>query len=80
MSSPSVVTKDTLIPITLVIVVLSAAFSYGIMYQKVENVGGEVKELKVSVNDKIDKLDNKVDQLSENVMKLIGLRTISYGK
>ena len=42
MSSPAVLTKDTFIPIGAVIIVLSAAFSYGIMYNKVSTLTSEI--------------------------------------
>ena len=66
--SSIILTKDTLIPIGAVIIVLSAAFSYGIMYQKV-----------ATLTEKVDRIEMSLVQISADVNRLIGLRTISYG-
>lgn len=67
--SASILTKDTLIPVGAVLIVLSAAFSYGIMYQKVATLTDEVAELNVAVQ-----------QLSKDVNQLIGSKTLTYGE
>jgi outer membrane murein-binding lipoprotein Lpp len=63
----SSITKDTLIPISAVIIVISAGFSYGIMYQKVAGLEDQVAELNQSVT-----------QLSKDVNRLIGAQSITY--
>ena len=55
----TVITKDTLIPIGAVIIVLSAAFSYGAMYNKVSSLTNEVALLR---NDNRE-INSKLDQL-----------------
>ena len=65
MSSPFFLTKDTYIPIGLVIIVLSAAFSYGIMYQKVATLTVEVTSLREDVqelNQSVAGLTAKLDK------------------
>lgn len=65
MSSPFTITKDTLIPIGLVIIVLSAAFSYGIMYNKVATLTVEVTSLREDVqelNQSVAGLTAKLDK------------------
>ena len=71
MSSPVLLTKDTLIPIGAVIIVLSAAFSYGIMYNKVSTLTVEVLSLR-----------NDVKDLSNTVARLVGTleEKVSYAK
>lgn len=71
MSSPVLLTKDTLIPIGAVIIVLSAAFSYGIMYNKVSTLTVEVLSLRDDVKD-----------LSNTVARLVGTleEKVSYAK
>jgi len=66
MASP-ILTGGTLIPITAVIVVLSAGFSYGILYQKVTGLEKQVTALTLSV-----------DQLSQDVNRLIGSQSLTY--
>lgn len=64
----TVLTKDTLIPVGAVIIVLSAAFSYGAMYNKVNALSGEVALLRQDNRE----INSKLDQL-------IGRVNISYG-
>jgi hypothetical protein len=66
-ASQSILTKDTLIPIGAVIIVLSAAFSYGIMYNKVETLGDEVAALR-----------DDIKELTKAVGQLEGNRSVSY--
>ena len=65
--SQSILSKDTLIPVGAVLIVLTAAFSYGIMYQKVTGLEGQVRELNSSVL-----------QLTKEVNQLIGSRSLTY--
>ena len=65
--SQTILTKDTLIPVGAVIIVLTASFSYGIMYQKVTGLESQV-----------DGLNQSVMQLSKDINQLIGARGLSY--
>ena len=59
-------TGNTLIPISALLIVLSAGFSYGIMYQKVATLSTQVAGLETSV-----------EELNTNVNRLIGIKSIS---
>jgi len=65
----TILTKDTLIPVGAVILILTASFSYGAMYQKVNNLENQVHQL-----------NNSVQQLSRDVNQLIGANSISYNQ
>lgn len=65
----TVLTRDTFIPIGAVVIVLTAAFSYGIMYNKVQTLSDEVSQLRV-----------EVAQINSTLNQLVGkLNTYSYG-
>lgn len=68
MPSPTILTRDTLIPIGAVIIVLSAAFSYGMMYNKVETLSVEVVGMRTDIK-----------ELTAAVNKLEGSKVMSYG-
>lgn len=53
------ITKDTLVSWGVIITLLGAAFSFGVMYQKTNHLVDEVAELKVSVKE----IDAKIDQI-----------------
>ncbi len=59
MERPSVINKDSLIPLGLVITLVGAAGSFGVMWNKVEEVRGDIQEMKAQVT----KLDDKMDAL-----------------
>ena len=61
-------TKDTLIPISAVSIVLAAGFSYGILYNKVNTLTDEVAGLRA---------DTKA--LIITVNQLVGSSDLSYG-
>lgn len=71
--SQSVITKDTLVPITAVIIVIGWAFSTGIMYNKIEtlNVVAERQAEDIAtirrdgqeMNSKLDKLIGQLNPL-----------------
>jgi len=62
--SQTVITKDTLIPIGAVIIVLSAAFSYGAMYNKVSSLTNEVALLRDDNREINSKLDQVIGRLN----------------
>lgn len=59
MEKPSLISKDSLVPLGLVFTLVAAAVSFGVMYQKVEEVRGDVQDMKTQVT----KLDDKMDAL-----------------
>ena len=63
-----------MIPVGAVIIVLSAAFCYGIMFQKVVALSGEVNALRSDMQE----LREDVKQLSADVNRLIGSKALSY--
>lgn len=52
-----IINKESLIPLGLVITLVGAAMSFGVMYQKVETVRADL----VDVKNQITKLDDKLD-------------------
>lgn len=77
--SQSILTKDTLIPVGAVIVVLSAAFSYGIMYQKVDTLQRDLAKFE-DLPVQVAELKQSVEQLTKEVNRLVGSKVTAYAK
>lgn len=60
MSTPSIISKDSLIPIGLVVTLMGVCVSVGVVYNKVEETRSDVSDLKVQLS----KMDDKIDALS----------------
>jgi len=56
--------QETLVPIGLVLTMLAAAVSFGVMYQKVETLSGEVNVLRVQMAEANSKLDQLIGRQS----------------
>jgi len=54
MEKPSIITKDSLVPLGLVITLLAAAGSFGVMYQRLNDV-----------DTRLTRMEDKIDRLSE---------------
>lgn len=67
MASPPILTRDTLIPVGAVVLVLSAAFSYGIMYNKVETLSSEMVGMR-----------SDIKELTAVVLRFEGTKSLSY--
>lgn len=78
MTEASIVSKDTLIPIGAVILVLSGAFSYGIMYNKVDTLREEMATYRTESKEEITELRKDIKALTAAVNKLEGSKAISY--
>lgn len=80
--SQVLLTKDTMIPVGAVVLVLTAAFSYGAMYQKVDTAVtriDEQSEILDKQGDQISELTTAVLELTKEVNQLIGKNSLSYG-
>ena len=51
---PSIITKDSLVPLGLVITLVGAALSFGVMYQRINDV-----------DTRLTRMEEKLDRLSE---------------
>ena len=78
MAAQLTLSKETLIPIGAVIIVLSSAFSYGIMYQKVKTYGVVLEQNRIESNQRFDELSRDVALLSAKINQLIGAQSLSY--
>ena len=58
----AVISPGTLVNASMVVTMLAAAVSFGIMYQKIEGVREQVS----SMNVKMTKMDDKLDRLAES--------------
>ena len=54
MEKPSIISKDSLIPLGLVLTLLGAAISFGVMYQRINDVDA-----------RLTRMEDKIDRLSE---------------
>lgn len=54
MEKPSIISKDSLLPLGLVFTLLAAAVSFGIMYEKVSEM-----------DSRLTRMEGKLDRLSE---------------
>ena len=61
MEKPSIISKESLLPLGLVFTLLAAAVSFGVMFNQSQQTREDIRELKVQ----IAKLDDKLDRLSE---------------
>ena len=83
----SVITRDTLIPIGAVVIVLGAAFSYGQMSQQVASMQKQLDDQSKQYEMRFDALSQKVDTVNQSiatlnalVSRLTGSNTLSYVK
>ena len=54
MEKASIISKDSLIPLGLVLTLLGAAISFGVMYQRINDVDA-----------RLTRMEDKIDRLSE---------------
>lgn len=54
MEKPSLISKDSLVPVGLVMTLLGAAVSFGVMYQRINDV-----------DTRLTRMEEKLDRLSE---------------
>ena len=54
MEKPSIISKESLLPVGLVLTLLGAAISFGVMYQRINDV-----------DTRLTRMEDKLDRLSE---------------
>lgn len=76
MNQTSILSRDTLIPISAVVVVITAAFSYGIMTQRLEMALEGIDK----VNKRLDIFEGNLQQLSRDINQVIGSQPTAYAR
>ena len=62
----TIVGMDTLVPLGAIVVIVGAVWSYGALWQKVENANQEITMLRQDVKSLTQKVDTLIGQLNRS--------------